>query len=112
MQIHEIFQKKRVNEATLGGAVQGVKTAGGVLGAIASGVAGQLKSAASQKVLGIDVFDKTDKALGPEAEQRARTMSKSMIKTQAATNHRRRIELCLPTTDICDNYINITSKSA
>lgn len=91
MQIHEIFNRK-VNEASVGGAVrgavQGAKTAGGVLGAVASGIAGQLKSTASQKVLGTDVFDKTDKALGPEAEQRARSMSKSMIATQAATNQK------------------------
>ena len=76
MQIHEIFQKRRVNE--------------GALGAIAGGVASQLASTASQKVLGIDVFDKTgqDIARGPEAEQRARAMSKSMIATQAATNQK------------------------
>lgn len=68
MQIHEIFQKKRVNE----------------------GVLSQLASTASQKVLGIDVFDKTgqDIARGPEAEQRARAASKSMIATQAATNQK------------------------
>ena len=66
MQIHEIFNRKPTNE----------------------GVLGQLASNVSQKVLGIDVFDKTDKAIGPEAEQRARTMSRSMITTQAATNQK------------------------
>lgn len=66
MQIHEIFNRKPTNE----------------------GVLGQLASNVSQKVLGTDVFDKTDKALGPEAEQRARGMSKSMITTQAATNQK------------------------
>ncbi len=29
--------------------------------------------------------------------------------TQEATTHLQRIKLCLPTTDICDNYIKITS---
>jgi hypothetical protein len=81
MQIHEIFQKRRVNEGVLGAIAGGAK-------AIAGGVASQLASTASQKVLGTDVFDKTDKALGPEAEQRARAMSKSMIATQAATNQK------------------------
>lgn len=68
MQIHEIFNRKPTNE----------------------GVLGQLASNVSQKVLGIDVFDKTgqDIARGPEAEQRARAMSKSMITTQAATNQK------------------------
>ena len=81
MQIHEIFQKRQVNEGVLGAIAGGAK-------AIAGGVASQLASTASQKVLGTDVFDKTDKALGPEAEQRARAMSKSMIATQAATNQK------------------------
>jgi hypothetical protein len=68
MQIHEIFNRKPTNESVLG----------------------QLASAASQKVLGTDVFDKTgqDIARGPEAEQRARAASKSMITTQAATNQK------------------------
>lgn len=68
MQIHEIFNRKPTNE----------------------GVLGQLASNVSQKVLGMDVFDKTgqDIARGPEAEQRARAAAKSMIKTQAATNQR------------------------
>lgn len=76
MQIHEIFQKKRVNE--------------GALGSIAGGVASQLASTASQKVLGTDVFDKTgqDRSMGPESEQRARNAAKSMIPTQAATNEK------------------------
>jgi len=68
MQIHEIFNRKPTNE----------------------GVLGQLASTVSQKVLGTDVFDKTgqDLAGGPEAEQRARAASKSMIATQAATNQK------------------------
>lgn len=68
MQIHEIFNRKPTNE----------------------GVLGQLASNVSQKVLGMDVFDKTgqDIARGPEAEQRARAASKSMITTQAATNQK------------------------
>ena len=68
MQIHEIFNRKPTNE----------------------GVLGQLASNISQKVLGTDVFDKTgqDIARGPEAEQRARAASKSMITTQAATNQK------------------------
>lgn len=68
MQIHEIFNRKPTNE----------------------GVLGQLASTVSQKVLGTDVFDKTgqDRAGGPEAEQRARAASKSMIATQAATNQK------------------------
>lgn len=68
MQIHEIFNRKPTNE----------------------GVLGQLASTVSQKVLGTDVFDKTnqDRVGGPEAEQQARAASKSMIATQAATNQK------------------------
>jgi hypothetical protein len=73
MQIHELTQKPLKE---------------GALTSIAKGVASQVASNASQKILGTDVFDKTDQSMGPESEQRARAMSRSLITQQAATNQK------------------------
>lgn len=77
MQIHELTHKRQVAEAALG--------------AIAGGVAGQLASTASQKILGTDITDNSDSqnmyAPGTSFEK-SKAMSAPLIRSQAMANQK------------------------
>jgi hypothetical protein len=84
MQIHELTYKRRVDEASFGGAVGGAK-------AIAGAIGSQLASTASQKILGTDVTDNStsQNMYSPGTDfDKSKAMSAPLIRNQAMANQK------------------------
>lgn len=83
MQIHELTHKRRVDEASFGGAVGGAK-------AIAGAIGSQLASTASQKILGTDITDTGGQTPygGASSFEKSKTMAAPLIRNQAADNQK------------------------